>query len=179
MLGALVASIAKAEGKTPAKPATKATTAKKKKAAAPPPEDDEDEEEAEDDEDGDEEAEDDEDGEEEADEEEGDEDEGEEETELSQDDVGDAFVGGDVGLNGEKALGSALGVAVLGSIALSYGIPLGAEAGATQVARIADVHPFAVLDYVMAGMMLAAALIYLVMPHKALRGDAAPPLALE
>ena len=71
-----------------------------------------------------------------------------------------------------RSLGSALGVAVLGTIALSYGIPLGAEAGGRSVAQIADTGPFAVLFYVMAAIMFAAAIIYVLMPHKALRGRA-------
>jgi EmrB/QacA subfamily drug resistance transporter len=69
-----------------------------------------------------------------------------------------------------RSLGSALGVAILGAIALGLGLPLGAETGAVQVSRIADPGPFAVLHYFMAGMMLLAALIYMLMPHKPLRG---------
>jgi MFS family permease len=43
-----------------------------------------------------------------------------------------------------RSLGSALGVAVLGTIALSYGIPLGGEAGA-GVQHITEAHPFSIL----------------------------------
>ncbi len=71
-----------------------------------------------------------------------------------------------------RSLGSALGVAVLGAIALGYGLPLGAETGSMQVQHIADASPFAVLDYTMAAMMLLAAVIYAIMPHKPLRGRA-------
>ncbi|HEX4299070.1 MAG TPA: MFS transporter, partial [Devosia sp.] len=80
-----------------------------------------------------------------------------------------------------RSLGSALGVAVLGAIALGYGVPLGAENGMMQVPRIADPGAFAVLDYTMAAMMLGAAAIYALMPHKPLRGrqDAAPAPAVE
>ena len=73
-----------------------------------------------------------------------------------------------------RSLGAALGVAVLGAIALGYGIPLGAETGGQPIA-LADAGPFAVLFYVMAAMMLAAAVIYLIMPHKALRGKPQAP----
>ena len=69
-----------------------------------------------------------------------------------------------------RSLGAALGVAVLGAIALGYGIPLGAENGKLQVSHIVDPWPFAVLDYTMAAMMFAAALTYALTPHKALRG---------
>jgi len=76
-----------------------------------------------------------------------------------------------------RSLGSALGVAVLGAVALGYALPLGAEAGALQVAHIADPGPFAVLDYVMGAMMLGAAVLYVVTPHKALRGRAEATVA--
>ena len=79
-----------------------------------------------------------------------------------------------------RSLGGALGVAVLSAIALGLRLPLGAETGTVQVARIADPEAFAILDYVMAGMMVVAATIYLLMPHKTLRGrDTAPALAPE
>ncbi|HZY49738.1 MAG TPA: MFS transporter, partial [Devosia sp.] len=68
-----------------------------------------------------------------------------------------------------RSLGSALGVAVLAAIALGLGVPLGAEMGNAQVAHVADPFPFAVLDYTMAAMMLAAATIMVLMPHKSLR----------
>lgn len=69
-----------------------------------------------------------------------------------------------------RSLGSALGVAVLGAIALGYGIPLGAEAGGITVRHVTDPTPFAMLFYVLAAMMLAGAAITALMPHKPLRG---------
>ncbi|MDE1995196.1 MAG: MFS transporter [Rhizobiaceae bacterium] len=69
-----------------------------------------------------------------------------------------------------RSLGSALGVAALGAIALSYGIPLGAEGANGTVMHMTSASPFAVLYFTMAGMMITAAIIYVVMPHKALRG---------
>jgi hypothetical protein len=75
-----------------------------------------------------------------------------------------------------RSLGGALGVAVLGTIALGFGIPLGAEGGGLAV-RVHDATPFAVLFYAMAAMMLAASAIYVIMPHKALRGQAPATVA--
>jgi EmrB/QacA subfamily drug resistance transporter len=68
-----------------------------------------------------------------------------------------------------RSLGAALGVAVLGAIALGYGIPLGAEAGGS-LPHVTDTFPFAVLFYANAGMMFAGAIITALMPHKQLRG---------
>lgn len=69
-----------------------------------------------------------------------------------------------------RSLGSALGVAVLGAIALGYGIPLGAEGQGGTVMHVTDASPFSVLYFTMAAIMLAAAVIYVFMPHKPLRG---------
>ena len=77
-----------------------------------------------------------------------------------------------------RSLGSALGVAVLGAIALGYGIPLGEEAGGKPF-HVTDPGPFAVLYYTMAGLMFVAAVINVVMPHKELRGRASPAPAVE
>ena len=74
-----------------------------------------------------------------------------------------------------RSLGGALGVAALGAVALSYGVPLGTEAGTGGAARVTDAGPFTVLYFVMAAMMLVAAAIYLVMPHKPLRGRPQAP----
>lgn len=74
-----------------------------------------------------------------------------------------------------RSLGSALGVAVLGAIALGYSIPLGAEAGGLKASRIADAFPFSVLFYTLAAMMLAGSAINALMPHKPLRGRAETP----
>ena len=80
-----------------------------------------------------------------------------------------------------RSLGSALGVAVLGAIALGYGIPLGAEAGGMQVQHVTAPFPFSVLFYALGAMMLAAAAINALMPHKPLRGrnDAPAPAMAE
>jgi hypothetical protein len=73
-----------------------------------------------------------------------------------------------------RSLGGALGVAVLGAIALGHGIPLGAEAGGGQLFHVSDPEPFAVLYYTMAAIMLMAAAINGLMPHKELRGRPEP-----
>jgi MFS family permease len=72
-----------------------------------------------------------------------------------------------------RSLGGALGVAVLGAIALGHGIPLGAERGG-QPFHVSDPHPFAALYYTMAAIMLVATGIYGLMPHKELRGRPEP-----
>jgi EmrB/QacA subfamily drug resistance transporter len=74
-----------------------------------------------------------------------------------------------------RSLGSALGVAVLGTIALGYNVPLGAEVGG-EVARVSDPFPFAVIFWVMAAMMFGGAIIDAVMPHKPLRGTQQPQM---
>jgi MFS family permease len=78
-----------------------------------------------------------------------------------------------------RSLGSALGVAVLSAIALGYGIPLGAETGATKVGPVSDAFPFTVLFVAIGAMMATAAVLVAVMPHKQLRGRAAPAPAVE
>lgn len=69
-----------------------------------------------------------------------------------------------------RSLGSALGVAMLGAIALSHGVPLGTEGRGGTVTHVANALPFSLLYYAMAAMMLVAAVIYIFMPHKPLRG---------
>lgn len=70
-----------------------------------------------------------------------------------------------------RSLGGALGVAAVGAVALSYGLPLGGE-GATVTAAGASGTAFAMI-FVAATVFLAAAfLMLLVMPEKPLRGSA-------
>jgi EmrB/QacA subfamily drug resistance transporter len=69
-----------------------------------------------------------------------------------------------------RSLGSALGVATLGAVALSHGVPLGTEGRGGTVTHVASAFPFSLLYYAMAAMMLVAAVIYVLMPHKPLRG---------
>jgi EmrB/QacA subfamily drug resistance transporter len=74
-----------------------------------------------------------------------------------------------------RSLGSALGVALLGALALSNGIPLGAESETGKIVRVTSAGAFTVLYHTMAGMMLAAAVMYVLMPHKSLRGRVPAP----
>ena len=78
-----------------------------------------------------------------------------------------------------RTLGGALGVAMLGAVALGYGLPLSAEGTQTHI-QLASALPF-VMIFVAAGIMLVLALITLaLMPEKELRGHeerAAPALA--
>ncbi|TPI23095.1 MDR family MFS transporter [Mesorhizobium sp. B4-1-1] len=78
-----------------------------------------------------------------------------------------------------RTLGGALGVALLGAVALGYGLPLSAEGSQTHI-QLASALPFAMI-FVAAGIMLVLALVVLfLMPEKELRGrdeHAAPVLA--
>ncbi|TPJ35479.1 MDR family MFS transporter [Mesorhizobium sp. B2-8-3] len=78
-----------------------------------------------------------------------------------------------------RTLGGALGVALLGAVALGYGLPLSAEGSQTHI-QLASALPF-VMIFVAAGFMLVLALVVLfLMPEKELRGrdeHAAPVLA--
>jgi MFS family permease len=78
-----------------------------------------------------------------------------------------------------RTLGGALGVAMLGAVALGYGLPLSSEGSQTPI-QLTSALPF-VMIFLTAGITLVLALIVLfLMPEKALRGrdeHAAPVLA--
>ena len=78
-----------------------------------------------------------------------------------------------------RSLGGALGVAMLGAVALGYGLPLAAEGSQTHI-QLTSALPFAMI-FLTAGITLVLALIALaLMPEKPLRGrdeQAAPALA--
>ncbi|KUM27607.1 MFS transporter [Mesorhizobium loti] len=70
-----------------------------------------------------------------------------------------------------RSLGGALGVAMLGAVALGYGLPLAAEGSLTRI-EVTSVTPF-VMIFVTAGITLVLALVALaLMPEKPLRGHA-------
>lgn len=70
-----------------------------------------------------------------------------------------------------RSLGSALGVAMLGAVALGYGLPLGGEALRSST-HATTAEPFAMIFLVCAATtMLAFAMLWL-MPEKTLRGHA-------
>jgi EmrB/QacA subfamily drug resistance transporter len=79
-----------------------------------------------------------------------------------------------------RTLGSAIGVAVLGAVALGYGLPLGGE-GIKLAAGAASAAPFATIFLVCAGMMLLSLVTFALMPEKQLRGraDGLEPAATE
>jgi hypothetical protein len=68
-----------------------------------------------------------------------------------------------------RTLGGALGVAMLGAVALGYGLPLATEGSQTHI-QITSAMPF-VMIFITAGVTLVLALITLtLMPEKPLRG---------
>lgn len=70
-----------------------------------------------------------------------------------------------------RSLGSALGVAVLGAIALGYGVPIVGE-GTDRAVVVTSSEPFAAIFFTTGAMMLATLLIIAWMPQKPLRGYA-------
>ncbi|TIT29136.1 MAG: MFS transporter, partial [Mesorhizobium sp.] len=78
-----------------------------------------------------------------------------------------------------RSLGSALGVAILGAVALGYGLPLAGE-GAHSAGVAASAEAFTMIFLVAAAILLMALAALGLMPEKALRGHpetAAPVLA--
>lgn len=76
-----------------------------------------------------------------------------------------------------RSLGSALGVAMLGAVALGYGLPLGGEA--LRVGEhVTTGEPFAMIYLVCAVTMMLAFVGLWLMPEKALRGHAPDPAVL-
>lgn len=78
-----------------------------------------------------------------------------------------------------RSLGSALGVAILGAVALGYGLPLAGE-GTHATGAVASAEAFMMIFFVAAAILLMALVMLGLMPEKALRGHpetAAPVLA--
>jgi len=77
-----------------------------------------------------------------------------------------------------RSLGSALGVAMLGAVALGYGLPLAGE-GTLAVGQIISAEPFVMIFLVAAATLLLALITLSLMPEKTLRGQAehAPVMA--
>ncbi len=67
-----------------------------------------------------------------------------------------------------RTLGGALGVALLGAIALGYGLPLGGEGIHAMHAGASE--PFAIIFFAASALMLASLVAIWLMPEKALRG---------
>lgn len=68
-----------------------------------------------------------------------------------------------------RSLGGALGVAVLGAIALGYGVPMGRQA-MHAAHQIDSARPFVAIFLVTAAIMIGSLLVMLVMPEKPLQG---------
>jgi len=78
-----------------------------------------------------------------------------------------------------RSLGGALGVALLGAVALGYGLPLGRE-GTGSVVHAASGPGFSMIFFVCAAITIASFVGFLLMPEKKLRGYAREiPPALE
>ena len=73
-----------------------------------------------------------------------------------------------------RSLGSALGVAMLGAVALGYGLPLGGE-GLRIGEHVATAEPFAMIFLACAATTLLGFAMLWLMPEKTLRGYASPP----
>jgi EmrB/QacA subfamily drug resistance transporter len=70
-----------------------------------------------------------------------------------------------------RSLGGALGVALLGAVALGYGLPLAGE-GAQGAGHVASPEGFAAIFFVASGALFASFFALLLMPEKPLRGHA-------
>ncbi|TGW07241.1 MFS transporter, partial [Mesorhizobium sp. M2D.F.Ca.ET.145.01.1.1] len=78
-----------------------------------------------------------------------------------------------------RSLGSALGVAMLGAVALGFGLPLAGE-GVAVAGHVASAQPFVMIFLVAAGTLGLGLITLTLMPEKELRGhvdDPAPILA--
>ena len=78
-----------------------------------------------------------------------------------------------------RSLGGALGVAILGAVALGYGLPL-VERGMQGAAPVESAAPFAMIFLVSALLMLGSFIALAFMPEKPLRGaEHAAPVSAE
>jgi MFS family permease len=76
-----------------------------------------------------------------------------------------------------RSLGGALGVAVLGAIALGHGLPLGGESLQVANAAASSATPFAYIFLACTAAMALALIAFLRMPEKPLRGRAESGMA--
>jgi MFS family permease len=77
-----------------------------------------------------------------------------------------------------RSLGGALGVALLGAIALGYGLPLD-EHRLQAMSPHLSAEPFVVIFLVAAVLMAGSLFVLALMPEKPLRGAEAVPVATE
>ena len=79
-----------------------------------------------------------------------------------------------------RSLGGALGVAMLGAVALGYGLPLGRRRLQLTAAPVASATPFAMIFLVSAALMCRSLVALALMPEKPLRGTQdTPPVGPE
>ncbi|RWC49513.1 MAG: MFS transporter [Mesorhizobium sp.] len=77
-----------------------------------------------------------------------------------------------------RSLGSALGVAILGAVALGYGLPLAREG--TQAASAAvEAQAFVMIFFTAAAMLVMALVALVLMPEKPLRGRPEAPVLAD
>ncbi|RWC64425.1 MDR family MFS transporter [Mesorhizobium sp.] len=77
-----------------------------------------------------------------------------------------------------RSLGSALGVAILGAVALGYGLPLAGEG--TQAASTAvEAQAFVMIFFTAAAMLVMALVALVLMPEKPLRGRPEAPVLAD
>lgn len=77
-----------------------------------------------------------------------------------------------------RSLGSALGVAILGAVALGYGLPLAREG--TQAASTAvEAQAFVMIFFTAAAMLVMALVALVLMPEKPLRGRPEAPVLAD
>ena len=77
-----------------------------------------------------------------------------------------------------RSLGSALGVAVLGAVALGYGLPLASE-GVQAASAAVEAAAFVMIFLTAAAMLLMALVALGLMPEKPLRGHPAAPVLAD
>ena len=73
-----------------------------------------------------------------------------------------------------RSLGSALGVAILGAVALGFGLPLAGE-GVQMAGHVASVQPFVMIFLVAAATLVLGLITLTLMPEKELRGHVDNP----
>src|SRR5690606_18483916 len=71
-----------------------------------------------------------------------------------------------------RTLGGALGVALLGAVALGYGMPLGGEGVQAVAGDATSAEAFMMIFFVCTALMVAAFVTFGLMPEKPLRGYA-------
>ncbi|KQU99933.1 MFS transporter [Mesorhizobium sp. Root695] len=77
-----------------------------------------------------------------------------------------------------RSLGSALGVAILGAVALGYGLPLAGE-GTQATSTTVEALAFAMIFFAAAAMLVMALVALVMMPEKPLRGRPEAPVLAD